>query len=93
MVDLSAMCIGDKVRVIPDLTPDDPDDEEGGNYKIIAGIDMKNYAGEICTISYLQSYSGGYVCHLEEDKNHWYWSEDMLEPVEQVSLMNLLNEC
>lgn len=89
MVDLSAMCIGDKVRVIPDLTPD----EEGGNYKIRADIGMIKLAGEICTISAFQSYSGGRVCHLEEDEKYWYWSEDMLEPVEQVSLMNLLNEC
>lgn len=89
MVDLSAMCIGDKVRVIPDLTPS----KEGGNYKIRADIDMKKFAGEILTISYLEPYKGRYICHFEEDMEYWYWSEDMLEPVEQVSLMNLLNEC
>lgn len=89
MVDLSAMCIGDKVRVIPDLIPN----EEGGDYRIRVDTNMKRFAGGIYTIKVIEPHNGRYICIFEEDDDYWYWSEDMLEPVEQVSLMNLLNEC
>ena len=86
MVDLSVMYKGDKVRVIPDLIP-------GGDYRIRVDTDMKGFAGGIYTIKGIDPHNGRYICTFEEDDDYWYWSEDMLEPVEQVSLMNLLTEC
>lgn len=90
MVDLSTYRQGDLVRITPDLIPS----EEGGDYRMFVNHSMGRHAGiESRIIAIEKSGHVGLFCILECDSGRYYWTEDMLEPVEQVSLMNLLNEC
>lgn len=89
MVDLQSLQVGDKVQIIPDLQLPDP---EGGRiYKVPVGARMVSLAGQTVTIKRICE--TGVRRYAEVKENEFVWSEDILNDIQTVSLMNLLTEC
>lgn len=92
MVDIRSLNVGDQVLVKSDLIA-------GHDYNNVLFVDsMREYRGRIMTVREVELDSPHFNCdsvdvvRLEEDKNYCGWSEDMLDPVESVSLMDMLAE-
>ena len=89
MVDLQSLQVGDKVQIIPDLQLPDPG---GGKiYRVPVGPRMVSLAGQTVTIERI--YKAGVRHYAEVKENEFVWSEDILNDIQTVSLMNLLTEC
>lgn len=70
--------VGDKVRVRKDLVVD-----RGYEYAVfVAG--MKKYSGKIMTVASISS--NNKYC-LKEDAGKWHWTDEMLEDVEDISIL------
>lgn len=69
--------VGDKVRVRKDLVAD----KRYGNHFFVS--DMKPYIGKTMTIDSITIY--GY--RLKEDKGGWYWTDEMLEDAEDITIL------
>lgn len=69
--------VGDKVRVRRDLIINNI----YGNYFITT--DMKPYVGKTMTISHV----GNHAYHFKEDKYNWCWTDEMLEDVEDITIL------
>lgn len=72
--------VGDKVKIRGDL-------KIGTNYKgCHLTSDMSNYIGKIATIvkDTTSSYDASPNYHLDVDGSEWYWTEEMLIPIEEV---------
>ena len=68
--------VGDKVRIREDLVM-------GGNYGgSVAVDDMTDMAGSVVTIERVGEVFGYYI---EEDPDDYCWTDEMLEPVEEIS--------
>lgn len=73
--------VGDKVRVRSDL-------EESETYGCQSFVkQMEKYKGKLVTIS--EEHQG--FCYIEEDKDeNWCWTDEMFEPVEEMSAIEAL---
>ena len=70
--------VGDKVKVRENL-------KTGKTYgKIFFYEQMKEYRGQIVTIKVVND--DGY--HIEEDKQNWYWSDEMLEDIKEENTIS-----
>lgn len=92
MVDIRKLSVGDQVMVCPDLKVKDYDNVSA------VGV-MLDYRGKIFTVSEIVLNTGDYgwgenadVALFEEDEYKCGWSGGMLEPVDNVSLMDMLAE-
>ncbi len=73
--------VGDKVRIREDLVT-------GGNYGgSVAVDDMVDMGGNVVTIEKVGKESG--YC-IEEDPDHYFWTDEMFEPVEEMSAIEAL---
>ena len=88
MVDLQSLQVGDKVQIIPDLQLPVPGVRI---YKVPVGARMVSLAGQTVTIDRI--YRAGVRLYAEVKENEFVWSEDILNDIQTVSLMNLLTEC
>ena len=68
--------VGDKVRVRSDLTVGIMVDKEGN--VVFVHHDMVRWRGKVMTIDSI-SLSGDYFC--AESGKHYYWTDEMLEPI------------
>ena len=68
--------VGDKVKVREDLVVE----KSYGNHFFV--LDMKPYIGKTMTIDSITIY--GYK--FKEDKDGWYWTDEMLEDAESISI-------
>jgi len=76
--------VGDRVRVRRDLVVD----KRYGNDIFISN--MKKYSGKIMTISYIFPFPMGCKYELKEDADHYGWTDEMLEDVEDVEDITIL---
>ena len=70
--------VGDKVRVRKDLEADSYYGED------LFTTDMKKYLGKTMTISSIVE-NCEYM--LKEDTGHWHWTDEMLEDVEDITIL------
>lgn len=74
--------VGDKVRIREDLVA-------GGNYSgAIVVDDMIDMCGSVATIERVYEELSGY--YIEEDTKSYLWTDEMLEPVEEMSAIEAL---
>ena len=93
MVDIRKLSVGDQAMVRPDLIVKDYD-----NVSVVDA--MLDYRGKIFTVSEIVLNTGEYgwggedadVALFEEDEYKCGWSGGMLEPMDNVSLMDMLAE-
>ena len=70
--------VGDKVKVREDL-------EAGKTYGgSTFSIQMREYRGQIVTIKIVDNNSYS----IEEDKQYWYWTDEMLDDVEEENTIS-----
>ncbi len=70
--------VGDKVRIREDLVV-------GGNYGGYTVVDdMTDMVGSVATIETVVGYC------IKEDPNHYFWTDEMFEPVEEMSAIEAL---
>lgn len=73
--------VGDKVRIREDLVM-------GGNYGgSVAVDDMTDMGGSVVTIGRVGEEHGYYI---EEDPDEYCWTDEMFEPVEEMSAIEAL---
>ena len=72
--------VGDKVKVRKDLV-------ENKSYGINTFVDtMAKFKGKVVTISEITSETEGEY-HIEEDGESYFWTAEMLEPVEDITII------
>lgn len=92
MVDIRKLSVGDQVMIRPDLSM--YNDYDG---VCVVGV-MEDHRLEIMTVSEIQLDCEDFsdypvdIVRLQEDENYCGWTSSMLEPVNNVSLMDMLAE-